>query len=114
MLIAALAVNVDVVVPVGLPMVVVVVVVEAGGGAPVPVGEIPLDDVADDGTPDDDVTAGGDPPEVVIVGELPVGLRAMGKSVSQIQNTHGRTTLPGTAVNITGVQVNGGSDVNST
>lgn len=78
-IVVALVVDVDVLIPVGLAVVVVavVVVVEAGGGAPVPVGEIPLDDVAIDGTPDDEVTIGDDSPEVDIVGELPVGLRAM-------------------------------------
>ena len=49
-----------------------------GGVVPVPVGELPVDDVAVDGTPDDKTPVGGEPPAVDIVVEVPPEMRAVG------------------------------------
>ena len=75
-IVVAPVMDVEVVVPVGLPMerVVVIIVAESGGRAPVPVGET---DAISDGMPDDNVIVGGDSPDVDIVDELPVRLRAV-------------------------------------
>ena len=74
-IVVAPVMDVEVVVPVGLPMerVVVIIVAEPGGEAPVPVGET---DAISDGMPDDNVVV-GDSPDVDIVDELPVRLRAV-------------------------------------
>jgi hypothetical protein len=106
---------VDVVVPVGFPRGLVVVVVwEAGGGDTGPVRELPVGDVPVDGMPDNEVTGGGDPSmvDIDIVVELPAELRArrqLANGVQRQRNIH----LPGTALRVTCVQVNDGSDVSS-